>query len=212
MMRIPARWREATWPALVSVLLFLALLLVSRGRADSQRLTELIHRCQAAKQNLEDGYAAAYGAELALVGRRLRLPRLESLSGASGKSTLTQGLRLLLLVSDISCNVCQDRETQFTRSVAERFGAEAVMVIIAAKERRFVSTYARANGGHFPVYLAPPEGIAPDLPAPPLLMLLDGNRILVVHQPHPGYERFSEAFHLAIDRMLGDSRVGDRAQ
>lgn len=205
---IPAWWREAGWPLLASLLLFLALLFFARGNADSARLTERVQRCEAARRQVEDGYADVYRVELALVGRRLTLPRLEPLSAMATKAHLAQGLQLLLLVSDISCNVCQDRETQFARSLSSKFGPEAVKVILSTEERRWASTYVRANGGHFPVYLAPQGGIAPNLPATPLLLLLDGDRVLAAHQPHPGQERLSEVFHATVERLLIDVQVG----
>lgn len=108
--------------------------------------------------------------------------------------------RLVLVFSELSCNVCQDKETQFAVNIAEDFGKEFVVAIIHASSKRYIQSYIRLNQVSFPVFYCDDSDKTffekNKIVSTPMLFVIDkANRIIASHIPIPGQFQYSEPIH-----------------
>lgn len=106
--------------------------------------------------------------------------------------------RLLLVFSELGCNVCQDDETAFAVNIAKEFGRELVFAVVYATNRRYVQNYIRMNRVNFPVYFCEDESFlkSNNIINTPMVFVLDkSNRVIASHFPIPGQKEYSEPMH-----------------
>jgi hypothetical protein len=131
--------------------------------------------------------------------RRISFPELTAVQGDGALYSGHEGYTLLLVLSEMSCNVCQDEETHFANQLAEEMGDRArIAAVVHANSARYVRNYVRLNQVKFEVYLSENNQFALEngIVNSPLLLLLDQqNRVVAAHYPLPGEPELSEAFH-----------------
>jgi hypothetical protein len=106
--------------------------------------------------------------------------------------------KLILAFSELSCNVCQDSETQFAIKLADTFGTQSVSAIIYVESKRYLRNYIRFNRVHFPVYYCKDNKFfnKNNIKNTPMIFLVDkNNKIINSYCPIPGLEFFAEPFH-----------------
>ena len=203
------RLAKLVGPIASIALVAIALIIYSRGKAKQQELTERLSYSEKTGAERAKAFETVYREELRLVGRTLQEAPLTALTGDAARSLELHGAgrRLLLLLSDIDCDVCQDRETQFAKSIADTLGPRRTAVIVSG-DRRFATAYVRVNGARFPVFLDEPDafGKGNSLPRRPLLLVLEGGRVTMAHMPQTSLPSLSEAFHEVARRYLASER------
>jgi hypothetical protein len=111
---------------------------------------------------------------------------------------LSENPKLLLILSEFSCNVCQDDETKFALEILAAFGENYVLAIVQAGNTRYVNTYIRLNQVDFPVYYVEDDTFfeVNEIHHTPLVLVIDkDNRIIAAHLPVPGHPEYSEPIH-----------------
>jgi hypothetical protein len=92
--------------------------------------------------------------------------------------------RLLLIFSELGCNVCQDEETKFAVSIASEYGPEYVMAVVHASNRRYVQNYIRMNRVNFPVFFCEDDAFLEEneIKNTPMIFIVDEeNRVIASH-------------------------------
>lgn len=176
----------------------------SRLEADERIASEA-----AFHQEYVDSLLSSKRTAIRYVGRKLRWT-VPSIIGTGQPDTSASALErnLLLVFSDTSCDVCQDRETQFANELAAKVGTDRIKAIIHASDRRYAAAYARINSVKFPVYFDAGRefALANQITTTPLLLLTDDQgRVIAAEAPVPGLDDFVDAFHEACVRFLGTS-------
>lgn len=120
--------------------------------------------------------------------------------------------RLILVFSELSCNVCQDKETEFAITIASNFGQDYVMAIVHAVKKRYVQNYTRLNQVNFPVYCCDDRDrsffkVNKIINTPILLIIDRNNRIIAAHIPIPGHPEYSDPIHQFCFDYLGKSTL-----
>ncbi len=183
----------------------------------SQQLGVAASQADRDSQVQRQSMLGAKGAAYKQLGKRLVFPQLELVGASSAHSPLiTQpATRLLLVFSDLSCNVCRDRETAFAKTLAAEAAVGQVAAVVSASNRRYVASFARVSGANFPIYFdinsqfIRQNGIENQ----PLLMVINkDNEVVAAEYPLPGQAEWSEPFHDTSRRLLLGRRVSQRAR
>lgn len=106
--------------------------------------------------------------------------------------------RLLLVFSELGCNVCQDNETDFAVNIVKEFGSEFVFSVVHATKRQYVQNYIRMNRVNFPVYFSEDEVFLKinNIKNTPVIFIIDeSNRVIAAHFPIPGQKDYSKPMH-----------------
>lgn len=114
------------------------------------------------------------------------------------KQNPAPGPRLILVFSELGCNVCQDKETEFAAGIARKFGSEKCMVIIHSQNIRYARNYIRINRVKFPVYYCRDADflLINNIGNTPMIFVVDENdRIVASHFPIPGHPVYSKPIH-----------------
>ena len=130
-------------------------------------------------------------------GKKIDLSELTVTFNPFG-SPLLGGPYVLLVFSELSCNVCQDEESQFANELIGLLGEGRVRSVIHSRNRRYAAQYIRLNQVKFPVYHISDDGflLKNDIQDTPLVLFVDENGFVVfAHSPIPGYPEFSKPFH-----------------
>jgi hypothetical protein len=117
--------------------------------------------------------------------------------------------KLLLIFSELGCNVCQDEETRFAIKVAEEYGKDYVKAIIHADTPRYARNYIRMNQVNFPVFFCGNETFLNlnEIKNTPMILLVDkSNKVISSHFPIPGHPEYSQAFHLFCYQYFNKNR------
>ncbi len=107
--------------------------------------------------------------------------------------------RLVLVFSELSCNVCQDSEAAFAVTIAEKFGEESVLAVVQATNMRYIRSFIRLNRVNFPVYYCIEDvtffKINEMMNTPMVFGVDEAKRILAAHFPIPGQHEHSAPSH-----------------
>ncbi len=166
-------------------------------------------------ESYKDAVVKGKAAEYHHIGKRFfltdDLKMINARPGTEKGSITDQAPRLVLVFSELSCNVCQDQETKFAVDIAEKYGIEKVTAIIHAHNQRYITTYTRLNMVTFPVYHC--EDMkgnffeANDIAVTPMLLLLDDDgNIVAASYPVPGQKELSEPFHKYCKEVFENNR------
>lgn len=112
---------------------------------------------------------------------------------------------MVLVFSELSCNVCRDREVAFADELAAELPAGQVVAIVSASRRRYVFSFARVSGAQLPIYYDGANRFVKEntINAQPMLLLLaDDGTVVAADYPIPGRPEWSEPFHDACRRLL----------
>lgn len=152
-------------------------------------------------QKIQEALIKAHFASMIHLGTTIQLLNIEQIFPQPTHTTtppVPKHPRLLLVFSELSCNVCQDAETQFGISIANDYGQDYVTAIIYATQRRYVSSYVRMNQVNFPVFFCKNDSFFKlnHIQNTPMIFIIDQeNRIIASHFPLPGHLEYSEPIH-----------------
>jgi len=139
------------------------------------------------------------------LGKKLTWSDLPRLNGdAAQKQDKELISKLILVLSDISCDACTDDETSFARTIAKNFGTDRVIAIVSAKDRKWAAGFARVNDVPFPVYFDRERVFAKAnfLQEPAILLTDDRGRVLAANAPVPGRTEESVPFRETCTRYF----------
>jgi hypothetical protein len=151
------------------------------------------------KEETEKAVINAQTASITHLGKTIELVHMEKIfpKNATEEKTANHP-RLMLIFSELSCNVCQDEETRFAVSIASEYGMKYVLAVVHATNRRYVQNYIRLNQINFPVYYSKDElflklnGIKN---TPMIFVIDDKNQVIAANYPIPGHPQYSEPMH-----------------
>lgn len=144
---------------------------------------------------------------LSYIGKMLQFPEsLELVNKESfpDKPTIDQP-KLLLIFSELSCNVCMDDETQFGNHMAELLGPNQVIAVVQSNNKRFCVNYVRMNQTKFPVYFDKDGAFirANKIHHTPLLLAVSPpSEITYSHQPITGQTDLCPPHHEVFQRLI----------
>jgi hypothetical protein len=149
--------------------------------------------------NIQDAVIKPQTAAMMHLGKTIQLVNINKIfPNTSTKVNTPDQPRLILIFSELSCNVCQDEETRFGVSIASEYGKEYVMAIVHASNRRYVQNYIRMNQVNFPVYYCEDETFLKEngIRNTPMIFVLDNeNRVVAANYPIPGQLQYSDPMH-----------------
>ena len=148
-----------------------------------------------------------YGKKISLAG----LTRLYSPEGEEPE-VKAAGPSILLIFSELSCNVCQDEESQFARELAEELGPNHVSAVIHSDNQRYARNYVRLNQANFPIYHIKNHNFLQENgldPTPLVLFLDESDRVIFAHHPLPGKPELSKPFHDFCRNYFGLTNAKD---
>jgi hypothetical protein len=175
-------------------------------------------KMQQENETVENAVIKSQTVSMIHLDKKLILHGIERLFPKDGKmiSTPVEHPRLILIFSELSCNVCQDKETQFAVDIAGEFGQDYVMAIVHAVNKRYVQNYIRMNQVNFPVYYCDDKNKAffkdNEIVNTPVLFVIDNtNRIIASHIPIPGQLQYSEPIHQFCYHYFNQKAGGARS-
>lgn len=195
---------RSDWSWLFVTCLLLAVASVTSYRARAAQVE--VDETKGTVASIEEAYAQSLLASNSLLGRTLVWP--ESLTSVSGTEDNRTGPALILSLSDLSCNVCEEAETKFASEISAQAPAVRVIAVVHANQRRYVTAYARVNAVRFPVLFDPQKAFAKanQIPVAPMVMFVDAQgTIRAAHFPIPGKTAFSNVFHTLIKSLISRS-------
>ena len=156
-------------------------------------------KMQHTAQEIEKAVVNTQTISMKFLGRTLSLVPMEKIyPDKESQAEMPANPKLILVMSEFGCNVCQDSETRFAVDLAKKAGLNYVLAIVHAGNQRYVKNYIRVNQVNFPVYFCEDDDFftVNNLHNLPLLFLVDEeNRIISAHIPLPGQPKYSEPFH-----------------
>jgi len=142
-----------------------------------------------------------------MMGRLIDFSRLERRNQVSSNSKSNH--RLWLIVDELGCEICREREARFLKEISSVLGPSAVGMIIKSRTDRYIRNFIRTNQVEYEVLSCLDETFfkANRISESPILMLLDNmNRVVACHFPLTDWTEYSEPFHQYCFAYLGDSK------
>ena len=118
----------------------------------------------------------------------------------------TNNSRLLILLSDISCDVCQDTISSKANGLASQLTPNRVLCVVQAEKIKYAEIFARMNQVTFPVYYSPENMFTQlnKIGCVPTVFLIDkNNKVLAAHCPSITSPKGTDSFFEAALRVLG---------
>jgi hypothetical protein len=179
-------------------------ILMGRWARDYQLQKTQFTEFKQATQKIQDALIKANNAAMIHLGTTIKLVNMNMKKIFPADPNLsiesaTKHPKLLMVFSELSCNVCRDEETQFGASIANEYGQDYVMAVVFATQRQYVANYVRLNQINFPVFLCADETFFKEngIQNTPMIFVLDEeNRVIASHYPLPGHLEYSESIHL----------------
>jgi len=143
--------------------------------------------------------------DLAHIGQSITWP--EELVGTGSTDLPAEevgGFRLVVYLSERSCNVCQDQMISFANEVHQQVDAVRVTGVVETASARYVRRLVRSNAISYEIFHDPVTKFAKVnglIQAPSAFLLFD-NRVLVSHYPSPSFPEASEPFYDAVVTAL----------
>ncbi len=157
-----------------------------------------VNRLLNVNRQMQKAVVNSLHASMKHIGRDFLMGDMEKVFPENDKPRMHGQARLVIVFSELGCNVCMDSETTFAVSIAKKFGGDAVLAIVYSNEKRYVRRYIRVNRVNFPVYYCKDEALFHDnhITNTPMLFVIDeSGRIVAAHFPIPGHPVYSEPFH-----------------
>jgi hypothetical protein len=174
-------------------------ILLDRCAHSFKQQQTVLNQARKIETNIQDAVIKAQTAAMMHLGKTIQLVKINKIFPKNPRVEKTHDHpRLLLIFSELSCNVCQDEETRFGVSIASEYGKEYVMAIVHASNRRYVQNYIRMNQVNFPVYYCEDETFLKEngIRNTPMIFILDNeNRVVAANYPIPGQLQYSEPMH-----------------
>ena len=196
------------WTMAIVVLLtalLVALVTHQRLRSRAEHARQEARRSQGSLDTLHSAVLVSHTVAYGQVGKVVTVPQsLEALVAVPESVGLPQA-KLYILLSERDCNACQDSELRFANDLARDAGADRVVAVIHATERRYAASVVRVNAIRFRAFFdenddfANQNGVAS---RPLLLAVNDRQEVVAAHLPLPGRPELSDAFHDACWRLI----------
>jgi len=192
------------------VVLVQTLILFALGYEYRQRGKALAHaeieRKLCTDQNVENMQTliSLRGTDLIHTGQSFVWPDLTLTGEPAGLAEPTGGYRLVVFLSEQTCNVCQDRMIAFAGTVHQRFDAVRVTAVVDAKSRRYIRRLISSNEIEHVVFHDEENAFATanSLVQAPSAFLLFDNRVLASHYPSPSFPAASDPFYASVTKAL----------
>lgn len=173
--------------------------LLDKSIKNYNQRTEDLKTTRHATNEVQKAVIQSNTASMMHLGKTLQMTGIEKIfPGDQWDKQLAKQPRLLLVFSELSCNVCQDAETRFGVSIASDYGKESVMAVVHATNRRYVSNYIRLNQVNFTVYFDENETFLKQnsIKNTPMIFVIDSdNKVISANYPIPGHLEYSEPMH-----------------
>jgi hypothetical protein len=174
-------------------------ILLDRCSQSFQKQQAELNQSQKLKSNIQNAVIRAQTASMMHLGKTIELVNINKIFPKTPVEVKVSRHPILLLVfSELSCNVCQDEETRFGVSIASEYGKEYVMAVVHATNRRYVQNYIRMNQVNFPVYYCEDETFLREngIYNTPMIFIMDKeNRVVAANFPIPGHLQYSDPMH-----------------
>lgn len=174
---------------------------LDRCTRDCHIAKETLVNTKETNTKIEEALIQAQYAAMIHLGTTIKLVNMKKIFPASSnpeEALPGKHPKLLLVFSELSCNVCQDEETRFGVSIANEYGPEFVMAVVYATNRQYVGSYVRLNQINFPVFYCQDESFMKEngIKNTPMIFVLDEeNRVIASNFPLPGHLEYSEPIH-----------------
>jgi hypothetical protein len=165
--------------------------------------------------SIHDAVIKAQTASIMHLGKTIELVHIEKIfPKTTTEEKAANHPRLMLIFSELSCNVCQDEETRFAVRIASEYGTKYVMAIVHATNRRYVQNYIRLNQVNFPVFYCEDKDNSffkdNDILNTPMVFVIDeDNQVIAANYPIPGHLEYSKPMHRFcydyFDKIYGSS-------
>ncbi len=170
---------------------------VKKYQVQKEKNSRTLHAMSEIKKAVISGQTASMKHQ----GKHLKLTGLEKIfPKEKNEENMIKKPRLILVFSELSCNVCQDKETQFAINIASEYNTQYVTAIVHATNIEYVQNYIRLNQVNFPVYYCKDRenSFFKDnkiLNTPMIFLVDENNRVLAANYPIPGHLEYSEPMH-----------------
>lgn len=147
--------------------------------------------------------------ELSFQGRILKWPKDMEVLGqeyAVDDEDAYQGYRLVMAISELSCDVCRDEQTQFALKLAAETDPRMLQIVVNSSNKLYARGYMRLNAIQHPVHYDPKRNFfyANRIGSTPVLFLVSPeNDIIAAHFPLPEHPEASKPFHDFCRKFLG---------
>lgn len=207
-MKISWFWRTL-FIILLAALYFMAFL-HNKSSAKSLEMQQYLELSRKTLDSLEHAFISKHNVMFKHFGRKLDLsnaiPFYTPTPEEAGPALPEKHPYLLLVFSELSCNVCQDEESAFGNEVALALGPAFVRAVIHGNREKYVRDYLRLNRVEYTVFFDKNKQFMEnnDIEATPLVLLVNENdEILFAHYPIPGHSNVSEPFHNYVREYFG---------
>jgi thioredoxin-related protein len=157
------------------------------------------NRLYKVSEEIEDAVIKSQMASMIHLGKKLSFENLKKFYPEKEyKEDIPKKPKLVLIFSELGCNVCQDDETKFAVDFNERCNENFVYAVVHANNMRYVRNYIRLNRVNFPVYFCQDDAFFNDnnITNTPMIFIVDDkDRIIASHFPLPGHPEYSEPIH-----------------
>jgi len=179
-----------------------------RANMEIGKLQFLLDSQKSGRDSLEDAFASTRYVAYKHRGRAIDFGdrELYYIPKSQNEGQTEKQPSLLLVFSELSCNVCQDEESAFGNEIARELGPGFVRAVIHGSTPRYIQSYIRLNQVDYPIYYDEDMAFMKDheIVNTPLVLLLDENdRVIETHYPLPGREKLSEPFHDYVRHFFG---------
>jgi len=156
-------------------------------------------RIEGVSKKIEEAVIKAQMASMKHIGKKLIWENIEKIYP---KEDSKQGNyinpKLVLIFSELGCNVCQDNETAFAVDIANVFGKNFVLAVINASNKRYARNYIRMNQINFPVYFCKDDLFlnGNNIKNTPMIFVInEEDRVIASTFPIPGHPIYSKPIH-----------------
>ena len=186
------------------------LLLDKCHRQLKQQKAEVV-KIRKAFPEIQRAVIKAQSAAMRYLGKKLRLENVAKIFPEDDISCEnSKHPRLLLIFSELGCNVCQDDESKFGNDIVSEYGRDYVMAVVQSESLRYAKNYIRLNQVNFPVYYCKEKTFFMDneIHNTPMVFVIDKEtRVIAAHFPIPGHKEYSEPFHLFCHHYFSHYRL-----
>jgi len=176
----------------------LALLLVKYNQARSL-LSDMAARIGTDHGSIHETFSSMRRADLAHLHREVIWPALIGID-ETGPAEPVAGPRLVVYLSEESCNVCQDRMLAFIARMGSVHPDTPITTIIRSGSRRFAFQLVRRAAVTGELFHDPAGDFAETngLGRAPMIKVLYDNRVALAHYPAPSFPNASDPVYEAI--------------
>jgi|GEM_PF-3878523 len=133
-----------------------------------------------------------------LIGKSVKFVGIEKIFNSGNEDVIGDSPSLLLILDELSCDVCLEEVTKLALEMAKKYGRNKVSAIIKSDNIRYIQGFIRINKIDFDVYFCSDNHffeINKIIHTPLLIVTNEFNRVIAAHIPIKGNPQYSGPFH-----------------